>query len=141
MASVLAAIGIFGGIVPEFSWQSSRLTFNSSAYTQDFTDTQINNYAAAVLKIEEERQQAYREIQKIIGKSPPAIVCNQPNTFRSLPPEARKIAVNYCNTSKRIAQKSGLTVDEFNAITARLQSDQNLKRRIQSAMIRIRRRR
>jgi hypothetical protein len=137
VASVLAATAILCGIVPEFSSQSPRLNFSSSAYTQDFNDQQIANYARAVLLMESYRQQAYKDIQRAIGQPPPEIVCNQPSTFRNLPSEAQKIAVNYCKVSKKIVENSGISVSQFNTMTTRIRSDQNLERRIQNAMIRL----
>ncbi|MGH2416085.1 MAG: DUF4168 domain-containing protein [Microcystaceae cyanobacterium] len=131
-------MGLLCGVIPEFSWQSPQLIFSSSAYTQDFSDAQVINYARAVLLMESHRQQAYLDIQQIIGQPPPEIVCNQPSTFRHLPTNAQKIAVNYCTISKKIVENSGLSTTQFNAITVRVQSDQDLERRIQNAMIRIR---
>lgn len=139
ITGILAVMGILCGIVPEFSPPNTQLNFNYSAYTQDFNDTQITNYARAVLNMESYRQSAYRRIQQIIGRNPPAITCDRPDTFKSLPKEAQKIAVDYCNRSKSIVENSGLTVAQFNGMTQRLRSDQELKRRIQNAMIRIQR--
>jgi hypothetical protein len=135
---VLAAMSILCGVIPEFSWPTARLVFSSSARTQEFSDEQITKYARAVLEIETRRQQAYQKIQAIMGQSPPEIVCNQPETFRNLPREAQKVAVDYCTSSKKVVEKSGLTVAEFNNITTKVQTDPELKRRIQNAIIRIR---
>jgi hypothetical protein len=137
ISGVLSALGILCGFVPEFSWQSTQLIFNSSAYTQDFNDNQVNQYAKAVLQMESYRQQAYREISQVMGKTPPEIACNQRDSFRSLPPLAQRIAVDYCNTSKKIVESSGLSTSQFNAITLRIRSDESLKRRIQSEIRRI----
>jgi hypothetical protein len=141
MASILATIGLLGGVIPQFSWQSSSLSFSYLAYTQDFSDEQITKYAKAVLQIESYRLQAYQSIQKIIGQSPPIIVCNQRNTLRNLPADAQKIAVDYCNRSKKVVENSGLSVAQFNAMTTRVQSDQTLEKRIQTAIVRIRQQR
>lgn len=138
IASFLAMMSVLCGVTPEFSWQSPGIIFSFSAYTQDFSDEQINKYARVVLEIESRRLQAYQKITQIIGQSPPEIVCNQPDTFRNLPREAQKIAVDYCITSKKMVEDSGLTVAEFNAITLRVRSDPGLEKRIQNEMIRIR---
>jgi hypothetical protein len=134
----LAIIGILCGIVPEYAWNSSGLVFSFFAYTQDFSQAQINQYAKVVLEIETERKTAYQQIQKILGKNPPQISCNQKNSLKKLPNDAQKIAVNFCNKSKRIAQDSGLKSSEFNAITDGLKKDSNLKNRIQKAIIQLR---
>jgi hypothetical protein len=135
----LAVIAILGGLIPEFSWTTEVVSFRSSAYTQDFTADQIKRYATAVLLIETQRKQAYQEILRILGKSPPAITCNQRESFNNLPANAQRIAVDYCNNSKKIVQDSGLTAAQFNTITNRISSDDNLRRRVQNEMIRLQR--
>ncbi|MFM7437341.1 MAG: DUF4168 domain-containing protein [Snowella sp.] len=134
----LAIIGILCGIVPEYAWNSSGLVFSFFAYTQDFSQAQINQYAKVVLEIETERKTAYQQIQKILGKTPPQISCNQKDSLKKLPNDAQKIAVNFCNKSKKIAQDSGLKSSEFNAITDELKKDSDLKNRIQKAIIQLR---
>lgn len=134
ITSVLAAISLFCGTVPQVSWYFPYFNFNSIAYTQGFSDAQIQRYARAVLQIESHRQRAYRQIQQIIGRSPGNIACYQPETLRKLPREAQKIAVDFCNTSKKIAQNSGLSAAQFNRITQQAQTDAALKRRIQNAI-------
>lgn len=139
IASLLAAMSFSCEVIPDFSRQPSPLTPSSSAYTQNFDEKQINQYAQAVLQIENHRLQAYQEIQALMGNSPPEITCNQPKTFKSLPQKAQKVALNYCFQAKKIAEESGLTDEQFNTITVRLKTDQNLKLRIYNALIRIQR--
>ncbi len=133
MASLLAVIGILHGcnIVPIFSRQdpSSR---------SEITDADVTNYAKTVLTIESQRQIAYQKIEDIIGDSPPEIACNRPNSFKQLPTEAQKLAVDFCNNSKEIAEESGLTSSKFNVMTQKAQGDETLKKRIQNAMIEVR---
>jgi signal recognition particle receptor subunit beta len=135
----LAVIAILGGLIPEFSWTTEVVSFQSSAYTQDFTADQIKRYAKAVLSIETERKKAYQAISQILGKSPPVITCNHLESFNNLPANAQRIAVDYCNKSKKIVQDNGLTAAEFNAITNRIRSDDSLRRRVQNEMIRLQR--
>jgi hypothetical protein len=135
----LAVIAILGGLIPEFSWTTDVVSFQSSAYTQDFTADQIKRYAKAVLSIENERKQAYQAISQILGKSPPVITCNHRESFNNLPANAQRIAVDYCNKSKEIVQVSGFTAAQFNAITNRIRSDDSLRRRVQNEMIRLQR--
>jgi hypothetical protein len=139
IVTFLAVIAILGGVIPEFSWTTAVVSFRSSAYTQDFTADQIKRYATAVLLIETQRKQAYQAISQILGKIPPAITCNQRESFNNLPANAQRIAVDYCNNSKKIVQDSGLNATEFNAITNRVRSDDNLRRRVQNEMIRLQR--
>jgi hypothetical protein len=138
MASLLAMMSLSCEVLPEFSRQTPQLTPSSSA-TQNFTDEQINNYAHTVLEIENQREKAYQRIQEIIDGSPPDIACDQGDTLKKLPKEAQEVAVEYCINSQQIAQKNGLTEAQFNSITLRLQSDPDLKIRIQNAMIYIQR--
>ena len=137
--TLLASISVLCGIVPQLSGNLSQLSFSTAAYTQEFNDNQINNYARAVLLIETQRQQAYDQIQKIIGHAPPEIVCNRTETLQSSPRDAQKLAVQFCNNSKKIAENSGLTAAQFNAITEQAHQNEKFKRRIQDAIIRIRR--
>ena len=68
IVTFLAVIAILGGVIPEFSWTTDVVSFQSSAYTQDFTADQIKRYAKAVLSIETERKKAYQAILQILGK-------------------------------------------------------------------------
>ncbi|MEA5535842.1 DUF4168 domain-containing protein [Crocosphaera sp. XPORK-15E] len=133
MSSLLAILGILHGcnFVPIFSPRTSPPETN-------FSDKDITNYAQTVLKIESQRQAAYQQIEEIIGDPPPEIACDQPKTLKPLPTDAQKVAVEFCNQSKKIAQESGLTSNQFNNITENAQKDETLKKRIQNAMIRIR---
>ncbi|TRT81668.1 MAG: DUF4168 domain-containing protein, partial [Microcystis aeruginosa Ma_AC_P_19900807_S299] len=132
IVTFLAVIAILGGLIPEFSWTTEVVSFRSSAYTQDFTADQIKRYAKAVLSIETERKKAYQAISQILGKSPPVITCNHLESFNNLPADAQRIAVDYCNKSKKIVQDNGLTAAEFNAITNRIRSDDSLNRKSSS---------
>lgn len=139
ITALLATMSLLCGVVPQLSWNLSNWTVSSIAYTQEFNENQVTNYAKAVLLIEAQRQQSYQQIQQIMGHSPPEIVCNRTDTLRLLPSEAQKVAVQFCNNSKKIAENSGLTTPQFNAITERAQQDPKFKRHVQDAMIRLRR--
>jgi hypothetical protein len=138
-SSILASTALVWGMAPEFSYHSPRISFSYTAYSQDISDQQVANYARAVLKIEDNRQQAYANIQRILGKKPPEIACHRRESLRNLPSEAQKIAVSYCNNSVAIVENSGLTRSQFNDITRRLRTDSSLKKRVQDALIRIQR--
>lgn len=123
-ASVLAGILLFGAEA-----QAQNTNINSS---------EVVNYARAVLAMEPARQRAFNEIKKIIGSSDvPKILCNDSNSFNSLPGNARKVAVEYCNQSQKIVEGNGLTINRFNSITLELQSDNSLKERIYNTLIRL----
>jgi hypothetical protein len=137
VVSFMATIAVIWGVIPEFSISTRRVNFSTLSYSQDFNDDQITRYARSVIQIENQRQQAYQSISQILGKSPPVIICNKPETFRTLPNQAQKIAVDYCNNSKKIVENSGLSPAQFNSITARIRSDNNFKKRVQDALIRV----
>jgi hypothetical protein len=122
------------------SFVSSVLVFSSTAHAQSpqLSNTDIDNYSRVLLRMEPERQQAFDQIKKIIGdREIPKIVCNEPDSFKSLPSEARDIAVNYCNRSQQIVESNGLSIDKFNDITLQLQNNEDLKRQIYNNLIRL----
>ncbi|NJL82500.1 MAG: DUF4168 domain-containing protein [Chloroflexaceae bacterium] len=129
-----ATLGLALGTIPQFS-QPKQLTWSYVASAQEFNQQQLRRYAEAVLMMETYRQQAFEDIKRAIGGMPPNIVCNRPESYRQLPANARQIANNYCNLSRRIVENSGLTVSQFNAITTRARSDNGLEKRIQNAML------
>ncbi len=133
--AALAITGVSLGVVPSITNQGA--SFSSSAYADSYTNAQLRSYARAVLGMEARRQQAYREIKEIIGSGQPIpnIACNQ--SLRKLSREVREIAENYCDSSKQIVINSGLEISLFNAITNSAQADPQLKKRIQSEMLRL----
>ncbi len=133
MSSLVVFFGILHGcsLAPNFSPTPPPPPSN-------FTDEEVTNYAQTVLKIEDQRKIAYEEIEAIIDDQPPEIACDQPESIKQLPNNAQQIAVQFCNQSKAIAQDSGLSSNQFNAITKNAQNDATLKTRIQNAMILIR---
>lgn len=131
---------LFFSIFTSASLVFSTLTWNfkANAQTQTFNNTEITNYAQAVLAMEPARQQAFGEIKKIIGdRDIPKIVCNDPKSMNSLPSKARDIAVNYCNQSQKIVGDYGLTIDRFNLITMEVQNNSTLKRQLYKILIRL----
>ncbi|QLE59098.1 DUF4168 domain-containing protein [Nostoc sp. TCL26-01] len=131
---------LFFSIFTSASLVFSTLTWNfkADAQTQTFNNTEITNYAQAVLAMEPARQQAFGEIKKIIGdRDIPKIVCNDPKSMNSLPNKARDIAVNYCNQSQKIVGDYGLTIDRFNLITMEVQNNSTLKRQLYKILIRL----
>ena len=137
LLSAIAAVSLLSGLTLNFS-SSHPLVVGTTAYAQNVSDPQVTSYAQAVLRMEPVRQQAYDEIKNIIGSSNvPPIVCNKPESLDALPGNARNIATDYCDRSKEIVEKNGLTISRFNEITVNMQSDTNLKDRIQAELLRI----
>ncbi len=120
-------------------------SFNPAVKAQNpqnnISDDDIIKFAEAVLEIEPFRQQAYEQIQKIIGAPPPNIHCHNPNDLNNLNEEIRTIASDYCNSSKNIVENSGLSVSQFNEIKKTLDANpnSNLVQRIQDAMLQLQR--
>ncbi|WLT39913.1 hypothetical protein NON20_11555 [Synechocystis sp. B12] len=71
IANTLAFLGLFGGMVPEVSWQPTALVFRWSAYSQEFSPESINHYAKAVLAIEVERKKPLRKFKPSLVGFPP----------------------------------------------------------------------
>jgi hypothetical protein len=57
--------------------------------------------------------------------------------MNGLPPKVQNIAVTYCEDSKKIVEKNGLSIDRFNKITVELQNNNNLKREVYNTLIRL----
>ncbi|MDY7011990.1 MAG: DUF4168 domain-containing protein [Cyanobacteriota bacterium] len=137
LVASLTAGSVLSGIVPTVSG-TSHLSFQTAARAQSAQE--VVNFARAVLAMEPLRQAAYDDIKRIIGSARvPNINCSQPSSFSSLPGNARQIAVNYCNKSREFVRSNGLTIDRFNEIANQAQSNPELKRRIQNAMIELQR--
>ncbi len=136
----LATVGAISGATIEFTTHNPQLAWQqASAQGQNttYSESVINNFAGAVLAIEDLRNQAYEDIKKIVG-TVPDLACHEPNSLNNLPSEARQIAVQYCNDSKDIVENSGISTTQFNELAAEAQSNESLTRRIQDAMIRLR---
>ncbi|MEA5557113.1 DUF4168 domain-containing protein [Nodularia spumigena] len=135
---------LFFGILTTASLVTSSLTFSPQADAQtpavnnSVNNTDITSYAQAVLAMESPRQQAFDEIKKLIGGGEiPKIICNDSNSMNGLPPKVQNIAVTYCEDSKKIVEKNGLSIDRFNKITVELQNNNNLKREVYNTLIRL----
>ena len=131
MASFLS---ILGGIVPDLITQQPSQIFASAAQADEFSDPELRNYAAALMKIEPARQSALAEVSQTNGGTLPNLVCSQPETMEGLNVEAKAIFINYCEQCKKIAAERGLTIDKFNQITQAVRTTPELKQRVQYFM-------
>lgn len=136
IVAVLSTMGWVSGLAPGFSGRSPVLVFNPAVLAETVSPRDVSNYARTVLALEPVRKDALARIEKILGKVPP-IACSDSKTIDALSGEARAIAVNFCNESKKIVESNGLTANTFNQITANVQTDTALQQRIQQEMIRI----
>ena len=128
---ILATIATASLIFGTFGFNSQGI-----AQTLNINNTEVTNYAKAVLGMEPVRQQAFEEIKKLIGsKDVPQVICNDPTSINALPGKAKDIAGNYCNHSQKIVEDSGLTVERFNKITVEIQNNNNLKKQLYNTLL------
>lgn len=145
--ATLSATGVLLGWAPNFStgsltpqWEQAAhaLWFDAGAKQTNISDADIRNYARAVLSIESRRQAAFRAMQQVLpNRQVPNIRCDERSSLNGLPREARQIAVDYCTESQQVVEDLGLTIDQFNRITAAQQNDGSLAERIQQELIRL----
>ncbi|MEM6448771.1 MAG: DUF4168 domain-containing protein [Cyanobacteria bacterium P01_D01_bin.105] len=121
------------------------LTQVSRAYAQNFTDTEIANYARAAVEIEAARQATYEEASDILAAADgntsileTRLGCNatrmsdMPDLSRPDKIDVRTVLVNFCNSAREIADAHALTTQQFNQITAAHRDDSALAERIQA---------
>lgn len=98
-------------------------------------NSQVSNYAQAVLAIEPIRVRYYRQAQALFAGKVPTNACSKeyPET---MPPGLDAICHQYFSESMQILQKYDLSPDEFNLITQQLRFSPSLYQRVQQEMIR-----
>jgi Domain of unknown function (DUF4168) len=119
---------------------SGTFGFNPKVVAQSLNvnNTEVTNYAKAVLAMEPVRQQAFEQIKNLIGsKDIPKVICNDSTSVNALPSKAKDIAINYCNRSQKIVEDSGLSVEKFNTITLELQNNNALKKQLYNTLLRL----
>jgi Domain of unknown function (DUF4168) len=137
LVGAISVFSLIAGIVPDLHNFSS-LNFSTAGYAQDFSESDLNNYARAVLEAEPVRQTALTELKQSIGSNElPRIACDREDTISNLPDNARSIAQGYCSQYESIVKKYFSSFEEFNQITKTVQSNPNLRQRIQDEMLRL----
>lgn len=162
MASLL---GILAGVVPDLTVQQPSQIFRIAARADDpnmhrrnpttapneikpnrqatlaqgqsneFSDAELRNYAAALMQIEPIRQSTLEQVIHANGGGAlPNLVCNQPDTMEALNSEAKSLFIKYCNQSESIASSKGLSIDKFNQITQSVRSNPQLQERVRGFM-------
>lgn len=127
----VSTVGLLLGVVPTLN-SSTGMGFGQAAYAQDssqFSDQELENYVRAAETIELRRRNVLEEIKGITGNVP-SIRCDRPNTLSELPSDARSMAVNYCNWAIGVVEQNDLGIEEFNAIMAASQANEDIARRI-----------
>jgi Domain of unknown function (DUF4168) len=137
--SAFSFVSLLSGLTPDLLANKSNLVFSATAQAQSppVSNEEVTSYAKVVLGIEKERQKTYTEIKNIIGGQPPEIACNKPESFNSLPQNARNIAANFCKHYERVVTDNGLSSERFNVITIQAQNDEDLKTRIRNELIKL----
>lgn len=102
-----------------------------SAVNEGISNPELKKYAKALIEIEPLRISALETISQKMAGNLPNLMCHQPESMSSLPIDARKVFVNYCNQSQAIAQRYGLGIERFNEITSMVLSNPRLQGRLQ----------
>jgi Domain of unknown function (DUF4168) len=102
---------------------------------EEFSDSELRNYALALMQIEPIRQSTLAQVIRANGGGAlPNLVCNQPSTMDGLNGEAKSLFIRYCNQSESIAASKGLNIEKFNHITQSVRSNPQLQNRVRGYM-------
>ncbi len=132
----LCTLGILTGSVPHLSRNSTNWIGTDSASAQGITAEEISNYARSIVAIEQQRSQAYQEVEAIL-RYVPAIDCRNADAVNQLDREVRVIVVNYCEGSKNLVTSNGLTIQRFNEITEAVKSNPQSETQLREALRRL----
>jgi Domain of unknown function (DUF4168) len=128
---VLVCCAWLTGAVPSWSGDAgSQISWSSVAFAQPAN--KIRGYAGAVLEIEPLRRRAYNDVRRMMNGNLPNDVCRQ----GQLPGNVRSICTDFFDESANIIRKNNLSINEFNDLTQRSQSDSSLMNQIQQELIR-----
>lgn len=136
-SSILAAVALVGGFVPEISTRSQSISLATKAYGQDFTPEEIANYAKAGSEVERLRRQAYQEIKNLTNEPPGDIVCNQEETRENLEPEVQAITDRFCNEILQIPQRNNLSNSRYNELTSYYEREDNFYQQVQNVLLKL----
>lgn len=151
LAMILAAASVGIGEVklqPQEPAGPLSWTVGTAALAQNhsFTAEQIMGYAASVLEMDLPRTEAYNEIRALLANTNHDIdtidmTCSSTAALNQLPrsirSDVRTLVINYCNQASGIVQSNGLTIRQFNAITAAYPQDATLAEQIRTALIQL----
>ena len=153
LISALSTTWVLSGLTLTRKQVAPMLAFiaaHAQASGQVIASNDIIAYAQSVLEIDGPRNEAYTEIKNILieadvssNRSDLPLRCgsnrNISQSLSSLPrrvrPDVRSIIVSFCNQAREIVVENGLTVRQFNDITALHRGDPALAERIQEQML------
>lgn len=111
----------------------------SPATVTAVSNDEVNRYAKTVRAIEASRQATVAEITRLTQSDQmPDVACDQPSTVQKLPDNLQAIVVSYCKQAKQVGETNGFTMSRFNAITANLETNPELAKRIQAELTSLR---
>jgi hypothetical protein len=126
--TMMLGVGQVGIIAAQAGTPRQRL---SQSVNNDVGDPELKKYAKALIEIEPLRIAALEAINSKVEGDLPKLLCHQPDSMSTLPGDARKVFVNYCNQSQSIAQGYGLGIERFNEITSLVLANSKLQGRLQ----------
>jgi hypothetical protein len=144
-STVLSAISLIGGVIPEISWRSPSLnrppiaaiSLANQATAQQYTPEEITNYAKAGYQVELLRRQVYKEIKTIINEPPGNIACNDRETLANLNPNVREITERFCRQTIEIVQRNNLSVNRYNELKADYDRQGSFYQQVQSVLLKL----
>lgn len=142
-SGILASLGIMLGLTPEVSVKLLNsdapitVALANNAYGQQFTPTEIENYAKAGYAVELLRREVYQEIKNLINEPPPDILCDRQSTIDNLKPEVKKIANRYCNQSRQIVEQNNLSINRFNELKSQYDRQDSFYQQVQRNLIKL----
>lgn len=144
LAAALIANGV-GMLAPRLV-PSLSLGAAQAQTTGSFSDAQVRSYATAVLDIDSSREAALATVRTMLegaglSTNQVDLSCTSIRSLNRLPgsirTDVRETMVGFCNQAGSIVVDSGLSVNQFNAMTAAHQADPQLADRITEAIIQI----
>ncbi|MGB6013905.1 MAG: DUF4168 domain-containing protein [Nodosilinea sp.] len=145
IAAAVASLSLLAGAGAQLPTAAGSATLGA-AWAQDSSVSQeeVIGYATSVLEMDAPRNEALGQIRTLLtgtGQDLSSIDMSCTSTAslsqlpRNLRSSVRTVVVNYCNQAGDIVEANGLTVRQFNAITAAYPQDPSLTDQIRAAMI------
>ncbi len=131
--AISAAIAVSCGLLSSCGGKKQEPSTDSSSV---LNPEKISAYAQSILSLEPQRISSYEKM-KVESKdeAPPKVVCDREDTIKRLRGNIKKIAVNYCNESKKIVESYQLTVAEFNMITQQVNENADVKKLVVEQLV------
>ncbi|MBW4662748.1 MAG: DUF4168 domain-containing protein [Chroococcus sp. CMT-3BRIN-NPC107] len=132
-----SSVGLLSGLAPDVSGRFG-IVFNTAAYAQEFSDSDIAKFARAAFPIEIERRKTEQKIRAMTGGNVPEIGCDRQEDISNLSGDIRSAVVDFCKFSADKIRENGLEVGRFNAIKIKYSSDLAFKKRVNQELRRLR---